>query len=204
MLALVTTPIVEAPTVTPRLTPTLEEPTATAVATATRPAPTATQRAPTATRAPTRTRVVTAVAIATRVPTRTPTSQGSDACLLDKVIAANQVFDRWGREGFEPAIELYQSVLTDATSKACGRTADESSCRITAASGCCFYVEEAGNQAERLRQIGDARLKGAVTRPGWSRRRRAALPCRLTQDEGNRRWRWRRNWVAGQAGRRVR
>ena len=184
-LALVTTPIVEAPAATPWPTPTLEEPTATVVATATQPAPTATEPAPTATlrptttpsptptkpaptatRAPTRTRVATAVAIATRVPTRTPASQGTEPCLVDKVITANQAFDKWGREGFETAIQLYEAVLADTTSKACGKTANElellrdyTRFRLLVS----YVGGGVAKQAEPLRgQIKDARLKGAA------------------------------------------
>jgi LysM repeat protein len=140
MLNLVTTPIVV--TATPgAATPTSQaELTATeAIATETPPAPTATAEATgtgmaTATIATTSTRVATATSAATRtrVPTRTPTTaatsstaQTAEGCLLDKVVVANQAFDRWARDGFQDAIKLYQDVLADTTSKACTQTANE-------------------------------------------------------------------------------
>ena len=127
LLNLATTPIVVTPTPAATAAATQQaEPTATqATATETRPALTAT-RAATSTRA-----AATAVATRTRVPTRTPTTAATSAvqttggCLLDKVIVANQAFDRWGQDGFQTAIQLYQDVLADTASQSCGETANE-------------------------------------------------------------------------------
>jgi hypothetical protein len=47
------------------------------------------------------------------------------ACLLDKVISANRAFDRWGQDGFLPAVTAYRDVLDDVTSKACTKVAGE-------------------------------------------------------------------------------
>jgi hypothetical protein len=88
------------------------------------------------------------------------------------------VFDRWGREGFEAAIELYEAVLADTTSKACGRTADELELlrdyvrlRLLVS----YVGGGQASQAEPLRgQIGDARLKGAADTFLDGLRRRAA------------------------------
>jgi hypothetical protein len=115
------------------------------------------------------------------------------------VIAANQVFDRWGREGFEAAIELYEAVLADTSSKACGRTADELELlrdyvrlRLLVS----YVGGGQASQAEPLRgQIGDARLKGAADTflDGLETSGSIVFSCRLVTQyvEGNPAdWRW--------------
>jgi hypothetical protein len=115
------------------------------------------------------------------------------------VIAANQAFDKWGREGFDTAIELYQAVLADTTSKACSKTANELELLRDYARFRLLVSYVGGGQArqaEPLRgQIKDPRLKGAADTflDGLETSGSIVFSCRLVTQyaEGNPAdWRW--------------
>lgn len=46
-------------------------------------------------------------------------------CIYHHILDANQVFDTWTSEGFDPAVAAYQAIVADTTLVACGSLADE-------------------------------------------------------------------------------
>jgi hypothetical protein len=46
-------------------------------------------------------------------------------CLYHHLLDANDLFDEWGKAGFEPAIKAYQVVINDTKLEACGTIPDE-------------------------------------------------------------------------------
>ena len=46
-------------------------------------------------------------------------------CLYHHILDANQAFDNWTKEGFEPAIAAYKAAIADKTVETCGTIPDE-------------------------------------------------------------------------------
>ena len=89
-------------------------------------------------------------------------------CLYHKVLDANQAFDKWALDGFDPAIEAYKAVIADQGATACGTIKDEvATLRDFARFRLIVAYVAAGRAAEAIAlpaQITNAALKGAASR----------------------------------------
>lgn len=89
------------------------------------------------------------------------------ACLYHKILDANQAFDAWALDGFDPAIEAYKAAIADKTAESCGTIKDEV---VTLRDFTRFRLlvaqVAAGNATEALpiaNQITNTTLRGAAT-----------------------------------------
>lgn len=49
----------------------------------------------------------------------------ASACLYHRILDANQAFDNWTKQGFEPAIAAYKAAIEDKKAETCGTIPDE-------------------------------------------------------------------------------
>lgn len=47
------------------------------------------------------------------------------ACLYHQILDANQAFDNWTKQGFDPAIDAYKAAIADKKAETCGEIPDE-------------------------------------------------------------------------------